>query len=110
MTSLQIPDLPAERQAELGKTFHDLAERWRNETALLSSVTGMALHPAYQRIIGMGPAALPLILRELEQKPDHWFWALTAITGEDPVRPEDAGDVEKMSQDWLAFGRARGYL
>ena len=110
MTTLQIPRLSAPQQAELERTFFELANRWRDETALLSSVTRMAMHPAYQRIIGMGPAAVPLILRELEQRPEHWFWALTAITGEDPVRPEDAGDIERMSQAWLAFGHAQGYL
>lgn len=110
MTSLQIPALPAPQQAELERTFVELAKRWRAETALLSSVTKIAMHPAYQRIIGMGPAAVPLILRDLEQQPDHWFWALTAITGEDPVRPEDAGDIERMARAWLAFGQERGYI
>jgi hypothetical protein len=58
----------------------------------------------------MGPAAVPLILRELERQPDHWFWALTAITGEDPVRPEDAGNIERMAQAWLALGQEQGYI
>jgi hypothetical protein len=98
MTTLQMPQLSAPQQAELERTFFDLANRWRNETALLSSVTKIAMHPAYQRIIGMGPAALPLLLRELEQQPDHWFWALTAITGEDPVPPEDAGNMESENR------------
>src|SRR5438270_5309892 len=105
MTSVRIP-----AEAELEKTFLELAEQWRRETAVLSSVSKKALHPAYQRIIGMGPAAIPLILRELQRSPGHWFWALTAITGEDPIRPEDAGDVQKMTEAWLDFGRAKGYL
>jgi hypothetical protein len=70
----------------------------------------MAMHPAYQRIIGMGPRVVPLILRELRRKPDHWFWALTAITGQDPIRPEDAGDILRMTQAWLDFGERQGYL
>jgi hypothetical protein len=26
-----------------------------------------------------------LILQDLEQQPDHWFWVLRSITGENPV-------------------------
>ena len=97
-------------QIELEAQFCELAERWRAETAALSSVSAMAIHPAYQRIIGMGRRALPLILHELERAPDHWFWALCAITGENPVPPDDAGDIEKMAQAWLDLGRKRGWI
>jgi hypothetical protein len=73
-------------------------------------VTAKAMDPSYQQIIGMGPAALPLIFEELRQRPDHWFWALRMITGDDPVSPEDAGDIERMRADWLRYGEERGYL
>ena len=98
------PVVPAER------VFAALAERWRRETAPLSSATDIALHPAYQRIIGMGQAALPLILAELERAPDHWFWALRAITNENPVTEEDAGDLGRMRDAWVRLARARGWL
>jgi len=94
----------------LETTFQSLAERWRSDTRILSSVTAKAMHPDYQRIIGMGPAAVPLILRELQRRLDHWFWALKSITGEDPVAPEDAGDIERMKEAWLRFGQERSYL
>ena len=42
----------------------------------------------------MGPDVVPLILSELEKEPHHWFWALEAITDENPVAESDAGDVE----------------
>ncbi len=94
----------------LQETFNTLAKRWRDDTAALSSPTAKAVHPAYQRIIGMGPRALPLILREMKREPDDWFWALTAITGEDPVPPEDAGDMDKMVDAWLRYGEQGGLL
>ena len=103
------PKLASETES-LQQTFDALAKRWREETKVLSSITMKSMHPAYQRIIGMGPQVLPLILRELDREPDHWFWALTAITGEDPVPPEDAGDIEKMTEAWLRLGRRRGLL
>jgi len=68
----------------------------------------MTRHPAYQQIIALGPPVIPLILRELRERPDHWFWALNAITGEDPVGPED--DFDQAVEAWLRWGRERGYL
>jgi hypothetical protein len=96
--------------SELAARFATLADQWRRDVAVISSVNEMVEHPAYQSIIRMGPAVVPLILRELEREPDYWFWALTRITGENPVRPEDAGDLDRMANAWLAHGRARGYL
>jgi len=48
-----------------------------------------ALHPAYQRIIAWAGSPVPLLLRELQRQPDHWLWALQAITGEQPARNTD---------------------
>src|SRR5438128_11863782 len=69
--------------AALEREFCTLAEKWRRETRFLSLTDQMAAHPDYQRIIAMGPDALPLILRELEEHQDHGFAALAAIPGED---------------------------
>ena len=102
--------LPATRQPQsLEQTFHELVTTWRQETHFSSSVTDMAMHRAYQRIIGLGPAAVPLLLRELERHPDHWFWALHAITGVDPTTPEQKGKVQEMAKAWLDWGREAGY-
>src|SRR5947209_16333291 len=97
-------------QTDIAARFAELAETWRRETAPISSTTELAMHPAYQQIIGMGPAAVPLILRELEDRPGHWFWALKAITGADPVAPEDRGRVRRMARAWLDWAKAQGYV
>ena len=68
----------------------------------------MVLHPAYQQIVGMGAEALPFILAELERKPEHWFWALRAITREDPVPPSHRGNVVLMARDWLQWAKRKG--
>jgi len=67
------------------------------------------MHPAYQQIIGMGNPVVPLLLSELETTPDHWFWALNAITGADPVPEADRGIMEKMTKAWLKWGAEHGY-
>jgi hypothetical protein len=100
---------PIWETAEIEVTFLELAEQWRRETGMMSLVTKMSMHPAYQRIIGMGQAVVPLILRELEQEPDHWFWALQAITGANPVKLEQRGRLKQMAEAWIQWGRENGY-
>lgn len=90
--------------------FRMLVDEWKAATALLSSTTAMVAHPAYQAIIALGPPAVPLLLRDLEREPAHWFEALQAITGEDPVPPGDWGKASRMAAAWLAWGRSRGLI
>src|SRR3954447_15336403 len=90
--------------------FRILVRQWKKETAHLSSAPRMARHPAYQEIIGMGQEVVPLLLAELKRKPDFWFAALRAITGEDPVPPESAGRIKEMARAWVEWGRSKGYI
>jgi hypothetical protein len=92
----------------LRRSFHDLAETWRRETSFFSFMRQRAMHPAYQRIIGMGWVAVPFILGELASRPDHWLWALRAITGEEPAA--DAPNFQAAVDAWLGWGRQRGLL
>ena len=65
------------------------------------------LHPAYQRIMAMGPVALPWVLEELRDRPDHWFWALTFMAGEDAA--SGTTKVSDAVASWLHWGKERGY-
>lgn len=85
--------------------FDRLASRWRTDTLVVSTVQAMTLHPAYQEIVGMGPEAVPLLLSELRRHPDHWFPALRAITGVDPVPTADRGNIKRMTEAWLTWGK-----
>jgi hypothetical protein len=93
---------------ELEKEFCDLVAAWTEDTQYLSSVQQIVAHPAYQRIIALGTAVLPLILRDLPHRQSLWFWALHQITGEDPVPEGQSGAAAVMA--WQAWGRAKGYL
>ncbi|MEH2067246.1 MAG: hypothetical protein V7K47_03585 [Nostoc sp.] len=97
------------KQAELKDTFIKLANQWRNETKHMSLISDIILHSAYQQIIGMGTDAVPLILEELSREPEHWFWALRSITGDNPIKLEDKGRLKKMAEAWLDWGRQHGY-
>jgi len=88
--------------------FRTLADTWRKETRRVSSLSKISMHPAYQKIIGMGVAAIPLILQEMVERGGHWLWALHAITDKDPA-PENATFHEAV-EAWISWGEAEGYL
>jgi hypothetical protein len=90
--------------------FERLAAEWKQESRYLSNTAQMAMLKPYQRIIGMGLPAVPLILEELRREPNQWFWALEAITEENPVPPEVAGDVRRMAQAWIEWGKRQGLI
>ena len=75
-----------------------------------SSIRDMVLHPSYQRIIGMGADALPFILGRLDEEPDHWFWALEAITGVNPVPEEEQGNIARMTERWLDWAKEEAII
>ena len=55
----------------------------------------------------MGEAVVPFMLRDLEQSPHFWVWALPRITGANPVLASDRGNIVKMSDAWLHWGKDR---
>jgi hypothetical protein len=99
------PVINVPQQSALDIQFEILAEEWKSATTLLSSTTAMVSHPTYRAIIDLGPDVVPLLLRDLQREPAHWFEALRALTGEDPVPSEHWGDVLAMREDWLSWGR-----
>jgi hypothetical protein len=111
MTNPSLPQ-PASPVAgrDLRDRFRRLAAEWKEQSRYLSNTAQMALLRPYQRIIGMGPPVVPLILEELQREPDQWFWALESITEENPVPPEAAGRVRLMAQAWVEWGKRNGIL
>jgi hypothetical protein len=104
--SIVLPNLDAGRAR-----FRRLAAEWKKGTFLSSKIKDKVLHPAYQKIIGMGPSAVTFILRDLlDNGPNHWFWALHAITEENPVPADQVGDIVAMTEAWLQWGRKNGCL
>jgi hypothetical protein len=99
MTVATLPVDPA-----LTERFSTLAAEWKRDTVLLSSTSAITSHPAYQAIIDLGPAVVSLLLRDLEREPAHWFEALQAITGEDPVPEPKRGRILAMTEAWLLRG------
>ncbi len=101
-----------EVREETAAEFRRLADAWRETRNPLSSrVNDLIENDAYQQIVALGWPAVPFILRELEQElksaegPDFWFPALKIITGEDPVPASSRGQLERMAEAWINWGK-----
>jgi hypothetical protein len=95
---------------QLRSEFQALANRWHRETDVLSSPASILSHRAYQEILALGGSAIPHILRDLETRGGEWFEALAILTHATPVPDDAAGDVPRMTEAWLTWGRDNGYI
>jgi hypothetical protein len=88
---------------DLQRVFARLADEWERDTALESFPTRAVMHPAYLRMVNMGPRVVPLILGRLQTQARPWFWALSALTRENPA----AGTTtfSDAARAWLEWGR-----
>ena len=100
-----IPD-----DARIEHRFAELLAEWRKGIGGLSSPRAISSHPAYQQIIQMGEAILPMIFQELRDNGGWWYPALRALTAENPVPGEAKGRPPLNREAWLEWGRRNGYL
>jgi hypothetical protein len=90
--------------------FTELADHWHEETAHLSSPSRITGNDTYLKIISMGNSVIPLILQDLQDRGGDWYRALRILSGTDPVSPEVRGEVPRMKEAWLRWGRHKGYI
>jgi hypothetical protein len=56
----------------------------------------------------MGLPAVAMILERFKMgRVDHWFVALHRITDANPVQEKNLGLLDKMAEDWVAWGRSQ---
>ena len=104
-----IMGFPLTPSARLEMDFEKLSSKWKRETAMFSSDAQKMKHPSIQSILKMGEAAIPLILRDLENRPAWWFGVLQILTGSDPVPITKKGLLDESAAAWIAWGKANGY-
>jgi len=107
----ELTDLVRARENQTDRQrFNRLVVEWKTARGHSSKLKDLAMHPAYQQIIGMGERAVPLLLEEMKERPDHWDWALRAITGTDPVPRESWGRLRQIAVAWIEWGTKEGYI
>ena len=90
--------------------FNILTKYWKRDTLALSSTTDIVNHISYQQVIGMGYEVLPYILKNLKNEGGYWYWALKAITGTDPVKMKDRGNIKNMKKAWIDWGKELEFI
>lgn len=90
--------------------FDRLERKWLEESSHLSSINDISTLWPYQEIMAMGPVVVPHILASLAEKPNHWFWALSAITGADPIPKSARGNIPAMRAAWLGWAESQGLV
>lgn len=94
--------------ASIENKFNALADAWKFDH-LGRSVTDYK-HFAHLQIIGIGPDAIPFLLRRIVNGESKWVYALKCIASEQ-VEPQEAyGDASKVLEAWVAWGRRNGYI
>ena len=94
--------------SSLDHDFKALVSRWRDETAILSSVPSKVFNKSYQSVMAKGPEVLPLIFKDLLVNGGYWYWALECITGDNPA--ESSSNIAEAKQAWLEYAVRHGYL
>lgn len=90
--------------------FRTWADSWHGETDALSNPSRITGNETYLQIIALGRAAIPFILRDLQERGGDWYKALRTLSNANPVPPEHEGYPAQMDDDWLAWGRQQGYI
>jgi hypothetical protein len=90
--------------------FLEHADKWERETAFISATPMRVMHESYQSIMSMGPDVIPILLKDLQKRQRHWFWALRHLTNTDPVPEKDRGYIDKMIAAWIDWGKAKGQI
>jgi hypothetical protein len=105
---LEQISLVGQDDCELEQIFYPLVKSWKDATGGYSVTTRRYEHPSYLAIRTLGYDAVPLILQELQQRPDWWFEALKGLTGENPVKPNST--FEEAVNAWIEWGRQHNLI
>jgi hypothetical protein len=96
--------------------FRTYADDWKKNRASWFSFSGdLQRDPSYSKIIGMGPPAVKFILLELQAElakghVDNWFYALWAITKENPIPESAQGKPHAAARAWIEWGKREGLI
>jgi len=96
--------------------YNELATEWKKTRATWRSFSGDLMRDEnYSQIVGMGPPVIKFILWDMQAEIDSgrvtdWFYALWAITGENPIPTEAQGKPIEAAKAWIEWGRRTGLI
>jgi hypothetical protein len=98
------------KNSKIESEFQELAKKWKKQTGHYSTMIHVTRNENYLRIIALGKPIIPFILKDMEKEPDYWFEALRILSNDNPVPKEHLGDLYKMTDDWLSWGRKKAII
>ena len=117
LDELEFPKAHADKPApkrSLTERFREQSDIWAHDTRHLSSPNQMMMHPSYQAILGMAQEdrtqVIRLLLTDLKANRRMWFWALSYLTQENPVKASDAGNLNLMIKAWTEWAQKKGVI
>ena len=84
--------------------------QWLDETKYNSNISSSMQHPLYSKILSLGDIIVPFLIMDLRENKTHWFYALTALTGENPILKEHSGQVDNMIADWVKWAEVNSII
>jgi len=105
----QVPQDATGKNTEVEDIFNELYIQWCDKVKF-DSFIGNSTNIYQDKIVQLGYSAVPLIIDKLRTENAHLFIALNRITGENPVKKENRGNVKKMTEDWIQWWNERNYV
>lgn len=97
-------------EERLAGRFDELRARWLRKVQFSSGGFGDLDDPDFQGILALGEDIVPWLVEDQLNNHVHWFDALEAITGAQPVPEEHYGDIDAMAEDWRAWAMENGWV
>ena len=90
---------------ETERDFKKLAADWERAVSNISSLTAIVAHPKYREIVNMRWRVVPFLINDLHRNKRFWLPALEEITGIRPFDSGDSGNIKRMINAWVQWGR-----
>ena len=105
----RITDVSSSDELDKRLSFELLADELASATLGMSSTRRASVHPAYRDILTWGEAAIPYLVRRLDDEIDRpiWLRVLGSLTSLQPGAGKDT--VEEAADAWIRWARARGH-
>lgn len=88
------------RETNAAVRFEELATELENDCMFVSSPNQVVSHASYREIVGMGGKIIPLLIKRLDNQPTLWLLALQDITGLNPIKRQNRGNIPMVINDW----------
>ncbi len=86
-----------------------LVRQFFADTNIHCSMVSVSHKPSVQALLAHGMPVVEYVFRNNVQLTYHLMDALATITGENPIKPEHAGIISEMREDWHQWAAAHNY-